>query len=81
MSDFHNSPTRPTARKPHRCIACYVGIPLGEQYVQQTGFYDGRAYRNRYHNECWDALSEEAIFEFCPGDCEPPERLLLKDAP
>lgn len=81
MSDFHDTPTHPKARKRHVCCACCVGIPVGEQYVQQSGFFDGSAYRNRYHQECWDALSEDGIFEFCPGDCEPPERLLKEPAP
>lgn len=75
MSDFHDTPTHPTARKAHQCIACCAVIRVGEQYTQQTGFYDWRAYRNRYHNECWDALDEGGDFEFTPGVIDPPERL------
>lgn len=78
MSDFHDTPTHPVARKRHRCIGCCTLIPRGEKYTQQSGFYDGKAYRNRFHNECFEALSEKREFEFCPGDCEPPERLFAK---
>jgi hypothetical protein len=78
MSDFHDAPTTPVARKQHRCIVCYCAIERGEQYIQQTGFYEGSPYRNKYHNECWDALSEEGwIFEFTPGEGDPPKRMLI----
>lgn len=79
MSDFHDTPTRQKARKQHRCIACAYPIPVGEQYTQQSGFFDGDAYRNRYHHECWEALSEECQFEFMPGELDPPDRLRVSD--
>ena len=75
MSDFFSPSTQPKARKIHRCVYCYAGIPVGEQYVQQTGFYDGRPFRNKFHQECWDILCEDAEFEFTPGCGEPPDRL------
>lgn len=75
MSDHHATPTKPKARKPHRCVACMFRIEQGETYVQQTGFFDGSAYRNKYHQECWDALSEEGHFEFISGELDPPARL------
>lgn len=80
MSDFHDTATYPKARKPHRCVWCYAGIPVGERYVQQTGFYEGKPYRNRYHHECWDALNDSGENEFCPGEGEIPERLLAAAA-
>lgn len=80
MSNFYDTPTHPTARKPHRCIACFTEIPAGEKYVQQSGFHDGEAFRNRYHAECWDDLSADGTFEFMPGECEPPVRPLKEDA-
>ena len=76
MSDHHRNPTRPKARKPHKCAACWHRIDAGEIYVQQTGFYQGDAYRNRYHVECWDALCDSRCFEFTPGELDPPERLM-----
>ena len=79
MSDFHDTPTYRIARKRHRCAACWHFIERGEKYVQQSGFYDGRAYRNRFHAECRDVLEEEARasgnFEFIPGALAPPERV------
>jgi hypothetical protein len=75
MSDFHDTPTYPKARKQHRCAPCSHIIAVGEQYVQQTGFFEGKPYRTKYHQECWDMLSEEGIFEFTPGELDPPERL------
>lgn len=75
MGTHFNDPTRPTARKPHQCIACLAPIAKGETYVTQSGHYEDRAFRNKFHIECWDALREEGEFEFMPGDLEPPERL------
>jgi hypothetical protein len=76
VSDYHATPTKPKASKEHQCIACGWIIPKGEGYVQQEGFFDSRAYRNRYHSECWDELNAEDAFEFVTGDIEPPARLL-----
>lgn len=41
MADHHGTPTHPKAKKEHRCIYCGGPILVGEQYVQQEGFYDG----------------------------------------
>lgn len=75
MSDLHREPTTPKAQKEHDCIACGTKIPKGEVYTQQEGFFEGSAYRNRYHDECWEELSKDSVFEFATGDIEPPERL------
>jgi hypothetical protein len=72
MTDHYHPHTHPTARKQHRCIACYTMIAPGEEYVQQTGYYEGKAFRNRYHAQCWDTLSAEGTFEFTPGELEAP---------
>ena len=69
-------PTRPTARKQHQCIACYATIAAGEVYVSQSGHYESRAFRNKFHVECFDTLCEDGDFEFSPGELDPPERLL-----
>ena len=75
MGDFFDKPTRPKARKPHRCIACYGVIATGEQHIVQTGFFDGHAFRNRMHDECWDVLSDSGNLEFMPGELDMPDRL------
>lgn len=79
MSDHHCEPTRPTGRKEHRCIYCGGPIPVGEQYVQQEGFYDGAPYRNRYHAECYDDCANECAdsydWEFTPHNGEYPARI------
>jgi hypothetical protein len=75
VSDFHDTPTTPKARKEHTCIACLRPIPKGEVYTQQKGFYESKPYTNRYHDECWATLSREGDFDFIPGDVEPPARL------
>ena len=74
MGSFFDKPTHPRAHKQHQCIACLAEIPSRERYVQQTGFHEGKAFRNRYHNECWDYLNKEGDFEFVPGSVDPPER-------
>lgn len=80
MSDYHRPHTTPKAVKPHRCDGCHTTIPAGEQYARQTGFFEGRAYTNKFHNECLEALSEDGNFEFSPGSLEPPERLTKERA-
>lgn len=81
MTDLHQAPTMPVAHKVHRCIRCYAAIPVGERYMQQEGFFDGRAYRDRFHNECWQSMCDQydGDFEFVPGEGEPPERLTTKE--
>jgi len=76
MSDYFAPHTTPTARKEHVCINCGGPIVVGEKYMQQTGFYEGRAFRNRFHVECCDDLGgEEADFEFSPYSWEYPARV------
>lgn len=78
MGDYHATPTHPKARKEHRCIYCYGPILAGEKYAQQTGFYDGRAYRNKFHAECFEDCADEARFsggEFTPGCADYPPRV------
>lgn len=79
MTNHHRTPTRPTARKEHRCIYCGGPILTGEQYVQQTGYYDNAAYRSRYHAECYDDCADECTcygeWEFIPYSADYPERV------
>jgi len=75
MGTHFTEPKRPTARKTHQCVACYADIAVGETYVTQSGHFEDRAFRNKYHAECWDALIEYGDFEFTPGELDPPERL------
>jgi hypothetical protein len=35
------------ARKPHTCCECGEVIPVGKKYQEDTGIYDGRAFRYR----------------------------------
>ena len=77
MSDFYNPPTKPTARKEHRCIGCYSQIARGETYHHQTGVYDGHWFVNKLHHECADAMAAESDggwYEFTPGELDPPPR-------
>lgn len=80
MRDFYRAETYPTSRKTHQCIACLHEITTGETYVQQEGFLEGRPFRNRYHRECWEDMNENRIFEFMPGDFDPPQRCVEPDA-
>jgi hypothetical protein len=79
MSDLHSTPTHPTARKEHRCTYCGGPVPAGEKYTQQTGFFDGAPYRNRYHSECYVTCREERAHygecEFSPHQSPPPPRV------
>jgi hypothetical protein len=77
MADHNCEPTSPKARKEHCCIWCGGPILAGEYYKQQTGFYDGAPYRNRYHAECWDdaAACDWDDGEFMPYCADYPERV------
>ncbi|MFO0450764.1 MAG: hypothetical protein ACK52I_19235 [Pseudomonadota bacterium] len=75
MSNLIRPSVTRTARKPHRCIVCYWPIAVGEQYVEQTGYWEGSAFRNKFHAECFEDLCDEGGGEFTPGCGEPPERL------
>lgn len=79
MTDFHSTPTHPKARKEHCCIYCGGPILAGEQYTQQTGFFEGDPYRNRYHNECYETCADEYSYygewEFSPFNGEYPARV------
>lgn len=79
MSDHHSPPTRPVARKEHRCIYCGGPILVGERYTQQTGIYDGEPYRSRYHAECYEDCADECNrygdWEFTPYSADYPPRV------
>ena len=55
----------PVAQKPHRCIWCGQGIPIGEKHRHEVSTFDG-FQDHRWHLEC-DA---EAADCFADGDCE-----------
>ena len=74
MSDLIRPSVTRTARIEHRCICCGWPIARSENYVEQTGYWEGRAFRNRFHAECFDDLGEDGG-EFTPYSGEPPERL------
>lgn len=80
MSDYFWPATSPKAIKQHRCVFCYYPIEIGEIYKRQTGFYEGKAFTNKFHDECFDVLCDEGEGEFMPGSAEPPERLLQKES-
>ena len=79
MGTHLHDPAWVKARKIHQCVACAYDIAPGETYVVQTGYYEDHMFRNKFHIECWNTLSEEGEFEFSPGELEPPERLTLKE--
>lgn len=64
-----------TARIAHRCICCGWPIFRGERYAEQTGYWDGKAFRNRFHAECFEDLCDSGDGEFSPYSGEPPARL------
>lgn len=78
MADFYRPPEYVKARKIHDCAACFHQIVPSENHVVQTGIYDGKAFRNRFHYECFDALCDDGEGEFMPGGFDPPERLRNK---
>lgn len=79
MSGYFRPSVQRIARIPHRCISCGWPIARGEQYAEQTGYWDGLAFRNRFHAECFEDLCNEGDGEFTPYSGEPPERLRLAE--
>lgn len=75
MSGFYRPPISRKAAKDHRCTFCGWNIPKGEVYQEQTGVWDGAAFRSKFHEECFDTLCEDGDGEFTPYSAEPPERL------
>lgn len=75
MSGFYRPAIQRVARIRHDCEACFGPIAVGEAYEEQTGIWEGKAFRNRFHFECFEALCEEGEGEFSPGSYDPPERL------
>lgn len=74
MSDFYRPSERRVAAKEHRCIYCGETIIKGEIYKEQTGVWDCKAFRNRFHWECFEDLCECSDGEFTPYSCERPNR-------
>ena len=72
MADYCRAPEWRTAAKEHRCIYCGESIPKGESYREQTGYWEGSAFRNRFHAECFQALCDEGEGEFTPYSEERP---------
>ena len=76
MSNHLRPPRCLKARKEHICIYCGGPIPYGEQHIEQTGYWEGKAFRNRYHDECFENLiNEYGVDEFQPYTADYPERI------
>lgn len=81
MSDFYRPSVVRKAAKSHRCTYCGERIAVGETYHEQTGVWDGKAFRNKFHVECFEVLCEEGEGEFTPYSGDPPERLISTPPP
>ena len=66
MSDFCHPAEHRKARKHYQCTYCAESINIGEQYVHQTGVYDGAWYVSKVHPECFQELCDEGEEEFMP---------------
>ena len=68
MSNYYRDPIERTARKNHHCVACGGIIKVGVQHMEQTGFYDGKGFRNRYHIQCFELMCDDGTpFDFVPS--------------
>lgn len=78
MSNYFNPQIQRVARKQQQCEGCLHSIPKSDTYIEQSGFYDGKPFRNKFHPECVEILNESTdggSYEFIPGECEPPDRI------
>ena len=66
--------TAPRGQATLAAVLSYCGesIPKGESYREQTGYWEGSAFRNRFHPECFQALCDEGEGEFTPYSEERP---------
>ena len=49
MSDHFFAPTTLRARKNHQCDWCGEIVTAGDLYTSQSGYYEGMAFRNKFH--------------------------------
>ncbi len=73
VSDFYHPAESRIARKAHQCIYCAEPINVGDDYVHQTGVYDGRWYTNKMHPECFADMCEDGSGEFTPYSNDRPK--------
>ena len=72
MSNFGNTVTM-KGRKNHRCIACYGGIPKGEEHVHFKGMWGGDWQDWRMHKDCHENMDADDLDDgFIPGSFERP---------
>lgn len=74
MSDFYHPHQDRVARKEHRCTYCGEAINARDEYVYQTGVYDGAWYVSKMHPECFEDLGRYEEGEYTPYSNERPER-------
>jgi hypothetical protein len=72
MGDFYRAAVTRKAIKTHRCHWCGEVIAEGEAHQEQTGVWDELAFRNRFHNECFEALCSDDEEEFTAFSQERP---------
>lgn len=72
MSDFYNPHECRTARKAHQCIYCAETINVGDEYVHQTGVYEGKWYTSKMHPECFEGMCDGGEGEYTPYSHERP---------
>ena len=79
MSDFWTSPTKPKARKTHKCDSCHRTIDPGETYRRGSGVWEDRWCSWKQCLHClallpridWDeGWSDEDYIEWEPADLE-----------
>ena len=72
MSNFYNMHEVRTARKAYQCTYCGEPVGSGQQYVHQTGMYDGKWHVNKTHSECLQEMCDASEGEFTAYSNERP---------
>ncbi len=57
MWDFHKE-KKPIAKKEHICEFCKKTIEVNDQYVYQTGVFEGDFYTRKLCQECCDMIDD-----------------------
>ena len=61
---FNAEPSRPKARKWHRCTSCGESIEIGVEYVRWLSVDGREAMHNKMHPECYSAHNDDATGEW-----------------
>ena len=74
MTGFYTTAVTRTAKKVHKCSYCAEDINKGDSYEYQDGNSEGRWFKTRMHQECFEDMCEQGDGEYTPYSNERPKK-------